>query len=809
MSDAGAGAGKAKVEADRLSALYALGVLGADPDPSIDIITRLAAERFKVRISLVSLVDHDRQWFMSRYGLEAGETSRSSSICSHAIDSDKVMVVLDATADARFAENPLILGDPFIRFYAGAPLILNSGHRVGTLCIIDSASRTSFGANDREVLALMARQVVGILEGHRAGQEQRISQLISQTTSDAFVCSDAHGRIILWNRAAQTMFGWSSEEAVGKQLDLIIPGRHRSGHNAGMKRLLNSHPPKLVGRTVEVPARCRDGKEVPVELSLAMWPTMEEGTPEGYAAIMRDISARKKSEAQSAEQLAALDASNDGIAITDVSGNFVYLNKAHAKMFGYKDPADLVGQNWTLLYNEDEKNRILHGVMPILASQSQWRGETRGRARDGSSVHQEISLSLSAEGGMVCVTRDIGRRLSAERETIHLREQLTEAQRQQIIGQLISGIAHDFNNFIVAIAGSTQLLRLHADSEVRRNASRIHSAAETATALVEKMLTLGQRKRTTDPVDLRKILYRVRDLLNPSLFDTLHTIEINVAPHPVMALADETEVAQVIMNLALNGRKALPENRPGLLKFEAFIANGQQPCGPVVIGSIPKAPAALIRVSDTGCGIPEDVGDLIFRPFFSQNGGTGTGLGLAVVASIIDDVGGAISVASQPQRGTVFEIWWPLELRKTAQERMPGPTMAPASELAGKAVLLVDDDHTVLETLSCLFEDVGAEVGPCLHPSDAITALRENANSWDLLITDFDMPGMDGAQLAKMARTLKEDLPVLLLTGLTDVARLSPSKTRYFDAILKKPASFDILERAAHDAFKAAAKRKT
>ena len=445
------------------------------------------------------------------------------------------MVVPDAAADPRFARNPLVTDAPHIRFYAGAPLVLADGHQVGTLCIIDPAPREGFSPREAEALQLMARQVVTLLEGCAARQERRIAQLIAQTTTDAFVCADAHSRIILWNRAAEAMFGWSAQEALGQSLDLIIPHVHRQSHHAGVARLRAKGPVKLVGKTVEVPALCKAGHEFPIELSLAMWPEEngDPAAPAGFAAIIRDISARKLAEAEQgatkadlARQVAAIDASDDGIALTDPEGYFIAMNRAHAVMFGHADASALIGLPWNMLYGPEEAQRISEEVMPELFAQGQWRGETQGRKADGSAVEQEVALSLTPEGGILCVTRDVGDRRAMEREKGRLREQLMLAQRQEVVGQLASGIAHDFNNLIAAISGTAELLRHIDDNRVRHHGLRIQSAATTAAGLVEKLLTLGRRVPHPRLVDLRRTVWDVRDLVAPSLSDPLHRIEL-------------------------------------------------------------------------------------------------------------------------------------------------------------------------------------------------------------------------------------------------------------------------------------------
>jgi PAS domain S-box-containing protein len=805
-------------EPARLAALRRLGVLDTPPESELDVIVRLAADRFDTATALISLVDTDRQWFKARYGLEATETCRRDSFCAHTICDNAVMVVPDAAADPRFARNPLVTGAPHIRFYAGAPLVLADGHRIGTLCVIDPCAREGFSGREAEILRLMAQQVVALIEGRQARQERRIAQLIAQTTTDAFVCSDADSRIILWNRAAEAMFGWSAEEALGQSLDLIIPQVHRAGHHAGVAGLRSKAPAKLVGKTVEVPALCKAGHEFPVELSLAMWPDdSDSDAPAGFAAIIRDISARKLAEAEQeatkadlARQVTAIEASDDGIALTDSRGDFIFMNRAHAAMFGYPEPAALIGQPWSVLYAPEEARRIGDEAMPILFATGQWRGETRGVKADGTPIEQEIALSLAPEGGIVCVTRDVGDRRAMEREKGRLREQLMLAQRQEVVGQLASGIAHDFNNLIAAISGTAELLRGIEDNRVRHHALRIQSAATTAAGLVEKLLTLGRRVPHPRLVDLRRTVWDVRDLVAPSLTDPLHRIELELPSAPLMALTDDTELNQVVLNLVLNSRDALRPGETARIKLEVLNAEGYQPTGKLMLGTLPRVPAALIRVSDTGIGIRPEELEQVFEPFFTHKGEAGTGLGLAVVSGIIASNHGALAIQSWPDCGTVFEIWWPLEPGGVSDPGAQGDAslrLAPGLGLVGKAVMVVDDNPAVVDVITQMLEQVGAEVGPCLDPADAIAVLREDPAAWDLVITDYDMPAMNGAALARALRRYRADLPVLLLTALPRVHQLHQGPDGIFDGVLGKPTSAARLAGAAAAAIAATRQR--
>lgn len=797
-------------EAECLAALRVLRVLNTPPDEALDLLTRLAANRFGVPMAMVSLADADRQWYKSRFGIPFSETRQGDSFCCHAIVADDVLVVLDAAQDPRFATSAMVTGAVSAGFYAGAPLVTAAGYRIGSFGIVDDKPRAAFSQQEREALQMMASLAMLRLEATRMRQDQPILQLIADTTTDAFVVIDQQSIIIHWNRGAEAMFGWMAAEAIGRSLELIVPDRHHHGHHQGIARILDGGRAKLVGKTTVVPALCRGGHEITVELSLGMWHAEGEGSPIAFASIMRDVSERKRQEADGAatkavlaKRVAAIEACDDGIALTDADGIFVFMNRAHATMFGYPDAAHLLGKPWTILYEETAALEISTLAMAQAMREGRWRGEAQGRHVDGSVVYQEVSLTLSDDGGFVCVTRDIGGRLFLEREKARLSEQLMLAQRQEAVGQLASGIAHDFNNLIAAIAGTAGLLESHPDEMVSRNVGRIQKAASTATSLVDKLLGLGRRRSDQKDVDVRHLLTSVRDLVVPSLANKSHVVELVLPDAPLLVLADETELLQVVLNLALNARDALPNDSPGHIVMTAAIVDGEAPLGEIVVGRIPSGPAALIRVNDTGCGIPTDELRRIFQPFFTRKGDAGTGLGLAVVAGIITNAGGAVALSSRPGEGTTFELYWPLQSKPgSLPPRVPLP-VGNAEALAGKTVLVVDDNVMVVETLASMLERAGAEPGPCVDPLDAIEALQDGPAAWDLVITDYDMPNMTGAELACRLRSIRADLPILLLTAQHQVLERRNGEAALFDGLLAKPVDLTELIEGALTALNA------
>lgn len=769
-------------EKQRLSALRSLGVLDTPPEPELDIITALAADLFEAPIALISMVDQERQWFKSCVGLDVQETERSVAFCGYTIQTDDILAVLDARADDRFCNNPLVTGGPSIRFYAGTPLVLSGGERVGSLCVIDTKPRAEFSERDERSLRRMARQVVNHLETRRDHAEQRISQLIADTTTDAFVCCGADGRITYWNRAAERTFGFAESEAIGAPLSIIVPMEHDSAHKAGLRRLIAGGRSRLVGKTIEVPAVRKDGVHISTELTLGMWNDPRTGLPAGFASIIRDVSARTITEAKLAEQVAAIEASREGISIAGIDGIQHYMNAAFLRLFGLSKNA--AGVSWSQLFAPHERDRLVDEVKRQLDETGSWTGEATGIRTDGSLLDIEMSLTRRDQS-VVGVVRDISARRAEARERVRLREQLLVAQRQEAVGELASGLAHDFNNLIAAISGSAALIRSMADVECSRHAARIEAAASDAASLVTKMLSLGKRTRNFEAHDARAIGRDVRDLLRISL-SSGHRLHLEFDPEPVMMTADRTELMQVLLNLGLNARDALRDVADASILFEIRRLAGAPDDVDLTLGVMPVGPLAHFRVSDTGCGMPPEEIRNIFQPFYTRKEGSGTGLGLAMVANIIDSVGAGLAVRSSLAQGTSFDIYWPLN-----PPPEPGDPARPADEavdnaLAGLTILLADDEPAVVETLSAMLERAGAEVGPCLDAHDALSALQDDPDAWSLLVTDYDMPGMDGAELAAAARAIRADLPVLLITALPDAPRARTKEGELFDAISGK-----------------------
>jgi len=283
----------------RLAALVTYQLEYGTTPPALQKIAAFAADVFQAPIALVSLVARDRQFFKGQVGLDASETSRGVSFCAYAIMGNDVFVVLDATLDPLFSSNPLVVGEPGIRFYAGAPLINPQGHTLGALCIIDRVPRPSFTDRERRLLTSLADLVMERMERQRLDIERRATlarfESMAAATPSAVVCANADWQIVFWNAAAEQLLGWSATEALGQKLELIMPERLRVAHSSNFIRLLATCDVDTYrGQTIELPVVRRDGTEVSAEVTLSAW--REDGQPV-FGASVRDISLRQRAQA--------------------------------------------------------------------------------------------------------------------------------------------------------------------------------------------------------------------------------------------------------------------------------------------------------------------------------------------------------------------------------------------------------------------------------------------------------------------------------------------------------------------------------
>jgi len=404
-------------------------------------------------------------------------------------------------------------------------------------------------------------------------------------------------------------------------------------------------------------------------------------------------------------------------------------------------------------------------------------------------------LSMSIERALVQL------RLKQENEQYrkHLEEEiekrtieLQQAQKVEAIGTLAGGIAHDFNNILGVILGYTELSLMDDDpGRIRENLIQIQQAGHRATDLVRQLLTFSRKKRgERQPCSIVPIVKEAAKMLSASLPATVE-IKTRIQAGQEMVMADPTEIHQVIMNLCTNGFHAMPEER-GILEIELEPCRLQQPLT-ASRGELGAGEYLRLRVRDNGRGIPDTAMTRIFDPFFTtKEPGKGTGLGLAVVDSIVTGCGGGIRVESRPGHGTTMDCYFPVIDRGPAQR----PDDEHREPVHGKGeILLIDDDPALAELGRNMLTWLGYTVTAKTSGLLGLETFRKDPDRFDLVITDQTMRGLPGTELIRLLREIRPDLPVILCTGYSSV--ISPEKLEELgvNRFLMKPLTLSVLSR--------------
>lgn len=388
-------------EAERLAKLASYGVLDTQAEQSFDDLARLAALVCDTPISAVSLIDSQRQWFKAVVGLEAASTRRDVSFCGHTIAGPGPLVVPDTLADPRFHDNPFVISEPKIRFYAGTPLVAPDGSVLGALCVIDRRPRT-LSAEQVAALERLGRQCMQLLElrltnarltsalaeRQTAAASLQASEAhvaaVTQSAVDAIVSANAQGKIISWNAGAERIFGFSRAEIIGQPLTVIMPERYRAAHAHGLARMAETGHTTLTEKTFVLEGLRKDGTVFDLELSLGSWSTTEGRF---FSGIMRDVTTRRQAtEAMRNERdfiAAVLDASDALIIVLAPDGSITRFNDACERATGYS-AREVLGRCFDFLLPGEESVGVAEAFIHLTAGALRGRYENHWMHKDGS-----------------------------------------------------------------------------------------------------------------------------------------------------------------------------------------------------------------------------------------------------------------------------------------------------------------------------------------------------------------------------------------------------------------------------------------
>jgi PAS domain S-box-containing protein len=692
-----------------------------------------------------------------------------------------------------------LIGPPSID-WLGVPLKVKD-RTIGVVVTQTYSPGVRYGQDELDILTFVSSQMAMAIERKRvedAWREQsELLQRIVDNIPVMLVFLDDHGRIQWGNREWTRTLGYDIGEV--RERD-IFPELYPDPVQRQRVRDSVGAP---VGQWTDFRTRTRHGATLDT-----IWANAPL-TGGGWLAIGMDVTERRRAEeryrsfiAQSSEGVSRLEIDpavpislpeDEQIDRLYAGARIAECNDAMARMYGYKESRELVGTALAQLHNvSDPANREQIRSF-IRAGYRLADSETREHDRDGKPrVFLNNVVGFVEDGHLVRVwgtQRDVS-------EQRHLEEQFRQAQKMEAVGQLAGGIAHDFNNLLTAILGNTQLLLrdLPPGDSKRGDVEEIRKASERAASLTRQLLAYSRRQMLQPEVlDLNGVVAEMDKMLRRLIGEHI-TLLTAPAPDLGKVRADPNQIEQVLVNLAVNARDAMPEG--GKLTIETSNVELDDAFAQSHLGAV-AGPYSMIAVTDTGTGMDATVRAHLFEPFFTtKDVGKGTGLGLATVYGIVKQSGGYISVYSEPGHGSSFKIYLPR--LATTMSTPPSPVKGGA-ERGTETVLVVEDEPAVLSLSQRALEAQGYVV---IAASDATTALRlveRHGGTIHLLLTDVVMPGMSGRELADQLAARRRGIRVLYMSGYPGDAVVQHGELPPGSAFLQKPFSPDGLARKVRD----------
>ena len=478
---------------------------------------------------------------------------------------------------------------------------------------------------------------------------------------------------------------------------------------------------------------------------------------------IQDITERLEQERRNQSLAAAIEQAYDEVVLTDATGTIIYCNPAFEKTSGYS-LEESVGRDARFLFGESENQSHMEQVGVALREGRAWSGQFTSLRKDGETYHKETTVSpiLSPSGqllGVVSVGRDV-----TDRE--RLEDRVRQGERLESIGRLAGGVAHDFNNLLTVINGYSDVLLggIAKGHSLRRPAEGIREAGEKAAGLIRQLLAFSRKEAVhLYPQKLNDLITANTPMLRQLVGDQVQ-LELLLDPGLGIVKADDGQFLQVLMNLAVNARDAMPEG--GRLTFQT--SNGfLDQMDPRTLGEIPSGPIVQLVVSDTGIGMPEAILQKIFEPFFTTRPDSlSTGLGLSTVYGIVRQFGGAVSVASEIGKGSAFTIYLPRVEGTFPDTVNQFHAVLPAKSPRGSETILVaEDEPAVLEMTVGILEGLGYRVMGAPSGSEALRKAESHDGVIDLLLTDVMMPVMTGKDLADRLTADHPATKVLYMSG--------------------------------------------
>jgi len=623
---------------------------------------------------------------------------------------------------------------------------------------------------DRDYMVAVVRDIT---ERKRAEEERqrvaRLMHLLLESAGEGIYGMDTEGRCTFINRAGAAMLGYQSEDLLGRNMHDLAHHHREDGSIYPVEEC-------PIFRAFQKSAHCwvdeevfwhADGTTFSVQYSSS--PIIENGATTGAVVTFSDITGRKRAQEQIAEQAALLDKARDAIVVRDIEGKILFWNKGAELVYGWtRDEA--LGRNVAELYYTDP--RKFSETNGLTISQGEWKGEIQHltKARREIIVEARWTLIRDNEGrpkSVLAINTDITERKKIE-------AQFLRAQRMESIGTLAGGVAHDLNNILAPIMMAIELLKdLSHDPQAGKILETLDVSAKRGADIVRQVLSFargleGQRIEIQPKHLLKDLTTIIKDTFPKNI-----QFHFSIPTDVWTILGDPTQVHQILLNLCVNARDAMPDGGNLTIAAENCVLDEQY-----AAMNIQAAPGRYVNLSvtDSGMGITPDILDKIFEPFFTTKAlDKGTGLGLSTVMAIVKSHDGVINVYSEPGRGTTFKVYLPaIELSAEARKELAVEASLPRGN--GESVLVVEDESSILTITTQTLQAFGYRVLTATDGAEALAIYAEHKNEIAVVLTDMMMPILDGPAMIRALMRINPKIKIVAASGLN--ANDGPPKAR-------------------------------
>lgn len=784
-----------KNEAKRLAELYSFGILDTEPESFYDAITKSAAQIFNVPFALISLIDKDRQWFKSTFNVPLKETPRAISFCSHAIAKSDIFIVEDSLEDDRFYNNPLVTDGIKIRFYCGVPLVTRNNFNLGTLCVIgDQPQKPS--EDQLQSLKELAKCVVDHMENCKSVKsfEQKLANYdsVMDVKKARFLMEEAIGNHWQYKFSTREL-SFAPRYYNSLRLSYDIPSKAFSWESYLEVRSLVRFKDFLAriqfdknkmkkDFNIDLELLSQDGEYKWHRLQAKVFRENSEDKNQKESfllyGIMRDISEevnfRKGMERIEKDKQLILEQAGIGFWTFDLIKNEIHWDESMYLLYCV-NPTDFTGDYdaWKKTLHPDDFGPASRAVEEAIKGEKEFDTSFRvitgkGNVRTIRAKAKVYKNSMNVPVRMSGLNYDITEQIEAEKKLEEQQKLSFQQSKLASIGELAAGVGHELNNPLQIMLGYMATIKHDVDlweegKDKDSFSSRIDKVSDAITRMTHIVSGLrtfsrdsGENIERFSPIEIMySMVDFVRDIYRS--YDIEIAVETDISAVDHFVNGDVSKLQQIFMNLFGNAKDAL-EGVPG---------------AKISVNALIEKNNIVFEVSDNGSGIPMDIRQKVFDPFFtSKPVGKGTGIGLSITKNFVEDLNGAIKIKSSSKKGTVFKISIPVEESQRAktldgeQEVKVNERMTSSNGKAKPKVLIAEDEEGLREVFTKAMSRDGFLVETA---ADGVEAYEMFCNNkYDLLITDIQMPKMSGLDLLdklEKEKKIDENTRVLILTG--------------------------------------------